>query len=184
VRRTFTFFVAITCFCAFAKPALAAGDCDELRGDERILPGEFIPHHGSAWTSLDLPLKGDVDDALGRLDYRDELPLVYSVDINGDGRSELLLTAPDGRLCGNAGCPYVLLAPRTMKRIGEFFGNLALLDERVNGYRVIQSWSRYRVYDSILDTFVFDRGAYRLVSHAIVDACGIEQWQRRMRKPK
>ncbi len=58
----------------------------------------------------------------------DERPLVPAIDLNGDAEAEWPLTSPDGRLRGNAGCPYVLLSPKTMRRIGEFFGHLAVLD--------------------------------------------------------
>lgn len=172
---------AIALSTALAQPALAIGDCDELPFDERHLAGELL---GKAWKSPKLPSKGDVEDALVRLDSLDEGPQVLYLDLSGDGRAELILTPPNGRLCGNAGCPYIVLDPVSFRRIGEFFGHLAILDVRVNGYRTIQSFSRYRVGATGLDTFVFDRGAYRLVSHALVDSCGLEQWQRRMRSPK
>jgi hypothetical protein len=181
VKRILAVVAAAVCACGFAGPVLADGDCGELHGDESILPGELL---GKTWKQRDLPSKGDMDDVLTRLDANEEGPLVLAVDLNRDGRAELLLTSPGDRLCGNAGCPYILLDPKTFKRIGEFFGHLAILDERVNGYRIIQSFSRYRVSASSLDTYVFDRGAYRLVSHVIVDACGLEQWLRRMREPK
>lgn len=160
--------------------ALADDDCAALRGDEQILPGEEVPQLGTRWERMELPARGDVGDALTRLDVED-IPLVYPIDLNGDGRPELLLASPEGRLCGNAGCPYYLLDQRTMKRLGEFFGHLYVLDERVHGYRIIQSVSRRLVRASSIDTYVFDGKAYRLVSHAIVDACGLEQWGRRMR---
>jgi hypothetical protein len=182
VKRLASVVAAAACVCGLASPAHADSfDCEELRGDERPLAGELL---GKARMYRGLPSKGDVDNALTRLDYLDEGPLLYSIDLNQDGKAELLLTSPGDRLCGNAGCPYVLLDPKTFKRIGEFFGHLAILDKRINGYRIIQSYSRYRVSDSSLDTYVFDRGSYRLVSHAIIDACGLEQWHRRMRVPK
>jgi hypothetical protein len=180
-KRWVAVLAAMTYLGTSSAPTLADSECDDLRGDERILPGEFVPDLGGAWKSPVLSLQGDVGDALARLDFGEALPLVYSVDLNGDGEAELLLTTPDGKLCGNAGCPYILLAGKTMKQIGEFFGHLAILDERVNGYRIIQSYSRYRVYSSSLDTYVFDGGMYRPVSHALVDACGLEQWSRRLR---
>lgn len=164
--------------------AFAGSDCDELRDDERILPGVLVPRAGQAWIRLDLPANGDVDDALSRLDTSDERPLAYAVDLNSDGHAELFLTTEDDRLCGNAGCPYLLLDPKSFRRIGDFFGRLAILDERVNGYRIIQSYSRYRTDASSLDTYVFDRGAYRRVAHALVDFCGLEQWHRRMRNSR
>lgn len=139
---------------ALTKPALAGGECDELRGDERILPGESIPYLGPAWKSWALPRKGDVDDALARLDYGDELPLVYPIDLNKDRNNELLLTTPGGRLCGNAGCPNILLAPETMKRIGGVLrasGDFGRTRERVSSHSVLQPLSGigYRAQASI-----------------------------------
>lgn len=159
----------------------AQSDCAPLRGDEAILPGQLLDDDASAWRHRRLPSHGDVDRALIDLDYGDELPFVRTIDLNGDGRPELLLTSPVGRLCGNGGCPYLLLAADSLKKIGEFFGHLAVLDERINGYRIVQSYSRSSASASSLDTFVFAGGTYRLVSHVTVDSCGLEQWGRRMR---
>ena len=69
-----------------------------------------------------------------------------------------------------------------MKRIGAFFGHLAILDERLNGYRIIQAYSRHMAAATSLDTYVFDGKAYRLVSHVVLDPCGFEQWGRRFKK--
>lgn len=179
-RRSATVCVAAFLVAVAPLQVLADDDCTALRGDERILPGDEVPRLGAKWKRMELPAGGDVGDALAQLDVED-VPLVYSIDLNGDGRPELLLTTPESRLCGNAGCPYRLLDRRTMKQLGEFFGHLYVLDERVHGYRIIQSVSRRLVGASNLDTYVFDGKAYRLVSHAILDPCGLEQWGRRMR---
>jgi hypothetical protein len=160
--------------------SVAQGDCDALRGDEAVLPGEFIPDH--EWRSVSLPSVGDLDRALTDLDYQDELPFVYAIDLDGDRAPEYLMTTPNGRLCGTGGCPYILLAGKSMKRIGEFFGRPAILDARVNGYRVIQTFSRFRGMATSLDTYVFDGRAYRLSSHVILEPCGFEQWGRRIRR--
>lgn len=160
----------------------AQSDCAPLRGDEVLLPGELLDDDASAWSHRRLPSKGDVDRALTDLDYGDELPFVRAIDLNGDGRPELLLTAPAGRLCGNGGCPYVLFAAGSLKKIGEFFGHPAVLDERINGFRIVQSYSRVAASYSSLDTYVFAASGYRLVSHVILDSCGLEQWGRRMRR--
>ena len=47
---------------------------------------------------------------------------------------------------------------------------------------IFHSWSRYQGSTTRLDTYVFDRGAYRLVSHALIDFCSLEQWRRLMRQ--
>lgn len=180
MRQILIFLAVIAGLSGMASLARAESECNELRGDEQILPGEFL---GNAWGRHELPSKGDVDEALTRLDSYDEGPLANSVDLNRDGKPELFLASPDGKLCGNAGCPYVLLDPESLKRIGEFFGHqLALLDERVNGYRIVQSYSRLRFDATNLDTYVYDVGQYRLVAHVVLDSCGLEQWSRRIRR--
>ncbi len=162
--------------------AMADSDCSALTGDEKVLPGELLPEGSDAWKPRELPAKGDLAREMEELDYGDELPVLLGMDLNNDGKEELFITSPGGRLCGSAGCPYVLLDSGTMKRIGKFFGHLAVLDERVNKYRIIQSYSRLRVDATNLDTWVFDGKEFRLVSHAILDPCGFEQWTRRIRK--
>lgn len=176
------FALGVTLATLLFAEVRAQGDCAPLRGDEALLPGELLDADASAWSHRRLPSKGDVDRALTDLDYGDELPHVRAIDLNGDGRSELLLTSPAGRLCGNGGCPYVLLAADNLKRIGEFFGHLAVLDQRINGFRIVQSFSHSGAGATSLDTYVFAGGTYRLVSHVTLDSCGLEQWSRRMRK--
>ena len=185
-RRSMTRKAICACVTALVSAmsmsaAIAGADCDALSGDDATLPGLIVPEAGPAWKRLRLPALGDVDDALSRLDNSDDEPRVYAVDLNADGHDELLLTTENGRLCGNAGCPYLLLDPKSFRQIGEFFGHLTILDERVNAYRIIQSYSRYRTDTSSLDTYVFHGGAYRRVAHVLVDACGLEQWRRGMR---
>jgi hypothetical protein len=164
-----------------ATPARAQGDCAALRGDEAVLPGEMIVHDSAGWKTRGLPPSPDVSRALTALDYGDELPVALGIELGGDGTRAYLLTSPGTRLCGTGGCPYVLLAGTPLRRIGEFFGHLAVLDTRINGHRVIQSYSRYRGDATSLDTYVFDGTAYRHVSHAVLDPCGLEQWRRRLR---
>lgn len=169
----------LVAFCLHT--AQAADDCKALRGDESILPGRFLPENGTAWQSRRLPLRGDLDAVLVELDTGEDLPVFYEADLNGDGHKELFVTTAGGRLCGSAGCPYVLLAPGSLKKIGAFFGHPAILDERINGYRIIQSYSRLESAYTNLDTYVFDGKRYRRVAHAILEPCGLEQWNRRMR---
>lgn len=165
----------------FIHTAQAADDCMALRGDESILPGHILPEDGTAWHSRALPLRGDLDAALVELDSAEDLPVVHEADLNGDGHEELFLTTAGCKLCGSAGCPYVVFAPGSLKKIGAFFGHLAILDERINGYRIIQSYSRLESAYTNLDTYVFEGKRYRQVAHVILESCGLEQWYRRMR---
>jgi hypothetical protein len=173
--------LVVLCGAAFlGTDSAAQGECEAWRGDEAVLPGESIPDNG--WKAISLPPLGDVDQALTELDYQDELPVAFAIDLNDDRAPEYLVTTPNGRLCGTGGCPYILLAGKSMKPMGEFFGHLAILDARVNGYRILRTFSRYRGTATSFDTHVVDGRAYRLSSHAILEPCGFEQWDRRIRR--
>ena len=178
---TKTRLVILMLLASCLNAAVAGDNCVALRVDEKILPGRFLPNGDSAWVSRALPSRGDLDAVLEELDYGNELPVFHAADLNGDGRKELLLTTHGGKLCGSAGCPYVLLSSGNLRKIGTFFGHLAFLDERINGYRIIQSYSRLDSVYTHLDTYVFDGNRYRQVAHAILEPCGLEYWFRRMR---
>lgn len=141
-----------------------------------------MPQGPDAWKPRRLPLQRNVTAALDKLDYGDESPVVHEIDLNQDGRKELLVASPGTRLCGNGGCPYVLLAAGSLATIGEFFGHLAFLDERFNGFQIIQSYSHVGAGFTNLDTYVFDGTRYRLVARAALESCGFEQWDGQMRK--
>jgi hypothetical protein len=153
-------------------------DCDAVSDDEAYVPGALVGD--GQWGAADLPAIGDVDQALAELDSS-EGARVYAVDLDGDRKPESFVASRE-IVCGTGGCPFVLLAAPSMKRIGTFFGHLAILDERINGYRVIQTYSRYRFEATALDTHVFDGKAYRRVSHAVLEPCGFAAWSRRLRK--
>jgi len=176
LMRRYLIYPLLLCLLAGIEVHADSG-CDEVRDEVTTLSGEFL---GNAWRNKELPEKGDVIDALTQLD-EDGVPWVQAIDLNGDGQPELMLTSSGERLCGTAGCPYELLAPRTYKRIGQFFGHLAILDERINGYRIFQNYSKHMGSATRLDTYVFDRGAYRLVAHVILDGCGFDLWRRQIR---
>lgn len=161
-----------------AAVARAQPDCDALSDDDAYVPGALVGD--DQWRAADLPEVGDVDQALAELDSS-EGARVHAVDLDGDRKPESFVTSRES-VCGTGGCPFVLLAASSMKRIGTFFGHLAILDERINGYRVIQTYSRYRGEATALDTHVFDGKAYRRVSHVVLEPCGFAQWSRRLKK--
>lgn len=128
-----------------------------------------------------LPQAGDVPAALSALDYeKTERPFAYVEDFNGDGVADFLLGTPNHRLCGTAGCPYLLIEGRSLKIIGDFFGTIAVLKRRTNGFPVIQTVAKRDLAATNLHTFVFDGRAYRLVSHSLLEARGLEEWHRNL----
>ena len=156
-------------------------DCSALDTGEQGSSGQMVRLGPDDWKSRRLPERGDLDAVLAKLDYRDELPIVQEIDLDGDGQAEILIRSPDARGCGNAGCPYVALSAGSVATIGEFFGYLAILDERINGYRVIQSFGRVRAGATALDTYVFDGKRYRSIARVVLESCGFELWRRHIR---
>jgi hypothetical protein len=97
------------------------------------------------------------------LDYEvGELPYVFVKDLNHDGAGYYLLTTPNSRLCGTGGCPYILIDGKSMKQIGDFFGAVAIFENSINHYPVIQTVSKQAIDTTHLNSFVFDGESYRL----------------------
>lgn len=123
-----------------------------------------------------LPLEADA------LEYRDnELPHAYVKDLNGDGLHDYLIAAHPN-LCGTGGCPYLLLDGKSRRSIGEFFGTIALLDRKINGYPVIQSISKHDNAAITVSTYVFDGTAYRLIATSLLEERGIAAWKESLRQ--
>ena len=104
-----------------------------------------------------------------------EAPLAYEADFNGDGTIDYLIRSSD-RLCGTAGCPYVLIDGKAGRVIGEFFGGVAILRQRINSYPVIQTVSKYDINATHVMTFVHDDGRYRQVAYALLERRGMDKW--------
>lgn len=147
----------------------------EKQGNDNFT-GILLTRASTAWHPVRLPHRGDLDMALASLDYAGELPQAHGVDLDGDGVDELFLDSPNGRLCGNAGCPYVLLEAVSMRRLGEFFGLVALLEDRSNGYRIIQTYASDKRDGGHLTTHIFSHGRYQSSARQQLDTCEALQW--------
>ena len=113
-------------------------------------------------------------DALG---YRDnELSHAYVSDMNGDGVPDYLIAAHPN-LCGTGGCPYLLVDGKSVRTIGEFFGTVALLEQKINGYPAIQAMTKLDNTAVTVSTYVFDGKIYRLVASSLLEERGITAWK-------
>jgi hypothetical protein len=119
---------------------------------------------------------GNLPTEADALEYRDdEQPHAYVQDLNGDGVPDYLIAAhPD--LCGTGGCPYLLVDGKSGQVIGDFFGTIALLDLKINGYPVIQSVSKQNIAAITVLTHVFDGSCYRLTASSLLEEHGIAAW--------
>ena len=124
-----------------------------------------------------ISIAGEMREALSGLDYdEDELPFIYSTDLNGDQTVDYLVTAPEGRLCGSAGCPYIIFDGRRGKIIGDLFGTVVILNTRINEFPVLQLVSRRNSTSTNLHTYVHDGSTYRIVSAVLLDSTGMDVW--------
>lgn len=68
---------------------------------------------------------------------------VASVDLDDDGRNEIVVISESGSFCGSAGCSVTVLSQRGNKAvvIGGFYsaGALAVTNEKLRGYRALAS---------------------------------------------
>lgn len=118
------------------------------------------------------------------LEYRDnELPHAYVSDLNGDSVPDYLIAAhPD--LCGTGGCPSLLVDGKSRRAIGEFFGTIALLDQKINGFPVIQSVSKLDIAAITIVTHVFDGKVYRPAASSLLEERGIAHWKKSLGQEK
>lgn len=127
--------------------------------------------------SIDLPLTPTVFDALTALDYLpDEKPYGLTLDLDRDGTPEILLSSPEYRLCGNAGCPYLLLDARLAHRIGDFFGTLVVETAPAGGWATIYAISRRDIEHTNLQLFGYAAGAYSPSEYRLLDSGGMAAW--------
>lgn len=118
------------------------------------------------------------------LEYGDnELPHAYVSDLNGDGVPDYLIVASPV-ICGTGGCPYVLVDGKSNRAIGEFFGAIALIDQKINKYPVIQAISKLDIAAVTVSTYVFDGRYYRLTASSVLEERGISAWKESLAQEK
>ncbi len=135
-----------------------------------------------SFSHQDLSVDEGFWEAVSPLDYLPgELPYVFSMDLNADGLPELFVGSPNYRLCGTAGCPYILLDGKTKELIGDFFGTVAITSTTVNSYPVIHAISKRDIDTTLLQIYVFNGDEYTLVGHALLNSEGMDDWAKDVR---
>jgi len=82
-----------------------------------------------------------------------------AIDLNADGIPEKLV--PNEFLCGNGGCPWLIVDERSGKLIGTLFGSsIVVTEDVVNGYRVLEAHGSLGASDPVTDTYEYSDGAY------------------------
>jgi hypothetical protein len=109
------------------------------------------------------------------LDYENADSVIgESVDLNADGRADLLLrSAPS--LCGASGnCSFVIIEGKTHRSLGTIGGNrLYIRHRQINTWPVIQSWWHMSAGSGIYSTYVFDGTQYVLLAAVPVEGDGL-----------
>lgn len=109
----------------------------------------------------------------------DSLPLAQRVDIDDDGIPDVFVVA-HASLCGTGGCPVLLLDGRSGHRLGEFFGTIAVLEQREHGRAVIQVLSRRDIERTGIETHAFNGLHYRQLGHDLLGADAMNAWHERL----
>ena len=157
--------------CVLLSGVLMAGHAaEQTSGGVLITPAAF--------QVTELATVNGIDDVLVALDYdENEKPRVFAADFNDDRIPDYLIISHE-RLCGTAGCSYSLVDGKSGREIGTFFGHVAVLDQRVNGFRVIQTLSKRDLSTVNLSTFTFDGKRFVESRHALLDEQAAGKWLR------
>lgn len=82
-----------------------------------------------------------------------------AIDLNADGIAEKFV--PNEFLCGNGGCPWLIIDEQNGKLIGTPFGSsIDIRGEVVNGYRVLEAHHSPGAGDPVIDIYEFSEGTY------------------------
>ena len=141
---------------------------------------EQKPHLGTwldytVMSESKLPTVGDIPYLLGDFEYLEgETPKVFVIDLNGDDSPDYFVESSN-RLCGTGGCLYAFIDGKTKKRIGDFFGSpILVLDQKINGYPIIQSYAHLNADSGNFVTYVFDGKKYQIVANTFVEGKSLE----------
>jgi hypothetical protein len=130
----------------------------------------------SSMSQMALPQNGDIPFLLADFEYpQNEKTKVFQYDFNRDGFRDYLVESWKS-LCGTGGCLYALIDGKTKKRIGDFFGApILVLDQTINGFPVIQSYSHLSANSGGFTTYVFDGSKYQVVSSVYVEGKSLDE---------
>lgn len=144
------------------------------RAEQKLPSGAWLD--SGSMRQINLPSAGDIPSLLGDFEYlENELPRVFVFDIDGDRLDDYFVESSK-RLCGTGGCLYALVDGKTKKRIGEFFGSpVLILDQKINGYPVIQSYSHINAESGNFVTYIFDGIKYQIVATVYVQGKSLEE---------
>jgi hypothetical protein len=123
-----------------------------------------------------LPKGGDLSSLLVDFGYlENEESEVFVFDFNGDSLPDFLVQSSK-RLCGPGRCVYALVDAKTATRIGDLIGPpIFILDQKINGYPVIQSYGRLNAGSGNFVTYVFDGTKYQIVATVFVEGKSLEE---------
>lgn len=129
----------------------------------------------SSMTEIKLPTAGDITSLQLDFEYPTNIFLkAFAMDFNGDGVSDYIVEAYQS-LCGTGGCSYAMVDGKLNKRIGDFFGSpILVLDQKINGYPIIQSYAHLNADSGNFVTYVFDGKKYQIVANTFVEGKSLE----------
>lgn len=161
---------AARCFMFLVSLSLLAS----AQAAQKTPSGIWLDHESMARRKL--PRTGDIPYLIDDLEYlKNEVPMALVMDINGDGIDDYLIESSE-RLCGTGGCLYALVDGKTKKRSGDFFGSpILIVDQKINGYPVVQSYGHLNSESGSFATYVFDGKKYQMVGNVYVQGKSLEE---------
>lgn len=126
----------------------------------------FLPE---AFVLTRLPFIGGLDRLITEFDLVAGEPVrVRREDFNRDGVPEWLVIAPERQCAANGDCLHVLIDGASSREIGRFYGVVIVLEQRKNGFPVIQALIRQDEEFSSLRTNIFIESTYQVDDEELI----------------
>ena len=114
----------------------------------------------SAMKELAMPRAIRVLPGFGDLDY-DDTSRVFGlrVDLNRDGSPDYIIRSAES-LCGNAGCPYLVVDGATGRELGTLFGTVYVESAPRGRFPTLHSLASLGAFEATWTEYVYGGGTY------------------------
>jgi hypothetical protein len=136
----------------------------------------------SSFKRASLPESESLQSIMADEGFDDSKPLIYSVDINGDGIPDYIIES-DQVICGTGGCIYLVIDGKTFEKKLDFLGSPPIIsDRKFNGHSVILILKYSGPDKATIGVYEFKNKEYERTKTIILSGEKLKKQLKRFRK--
>jgi hypothetical protein len=136
----------------------------------------------SSFKRKSLPESESIQSIMADEGFDDSKPLIYSVDINGDGISDYIIES-DQVICGTGGCIYLVIDGKTLEKKLDYLGSPPIIsDHKFNGHSVILIMKYNGPDKATIDVYKFKKRKYERTKSFTLSGKKLENQLNKFRK--